>query len=590
LLKGIAASPGYGAGPAMVMRPGPVASGPISIQAHEVEAELARLAQALDKADEQLLALVEKAAREIGPKEAQVFEAHQLIVHDPEFSASLRGRIATELVTAETATAATMEQFAALFSSMDDEYFRERAADVRDVGNRIVANLQGNVKSIWAGITEPVVVIAHDLSPSDTAQMYRSKIRAFATEVGGRTSHAAIIARSLEIPAVLGIGGLLDGVKDGELVLVDGESGTVTPGPDAAIVAEFEGMVETYRAQRIELERLVHQPSVTPDGHRVEVAANIGRVADVQKALASGAEGIGLLRTEFLYMGSTAVPSEEEQYRAYRQVAEAMGERPVVIRTLDIGGDKEVPYLNLPKEFNPFLGYRAIRLCLDRPDLFRPQLRAILRASAHGNVKIMFPMVAMRDEVRQARQLLQECMVELTEEGVAYNANLQVGIMVEIPAAAIASSVLAHEVDFFSIGTNDLIQYTMACDRLNERISYLYQPFEPAVLRLIQMVIESAHATGKWAGMCGEMAGDPLAIPLLLGLGLDEFSMSAGSVLQAREAVNRTPLAKAKEIAREAMRKASAAEVRDYLIEASRELSSVKDDSEGERSWNVPLL
>lgn len=568
MFKGIAASPGYGAGQALVLRSRPERKGRQVIARSLVDTEQNRLTAALQRAGQQLIELEEKAQREMGADEAQVFAAHQLFLLDPEFGGAMTNLIGSGLVTAETAVHEVTDQFVAIFDAMDDAYMRERVADIKDVGGRIFDNLLGVAGPDWAGIAGKVVVIAHDLTPSDTAQLDRSKVVAFATAIGGRTSHSAIMARTLEIPAVVGIQGLLDAAQDGHAVLVDGETGTVIINPDADTAADFAVKAECYREQRESLRRLVHVSSVTPDGHQVELGANIGKPADVATALANGAEGVGLFRSEFLYMDRTDLPSEEEQYEAYRQVVKSMGGKSVIIRTLDIGGDKELPYLDMPKEMNPFLGYRAIRLCLDRPELFQTQLRAILRASAHGNVKIMFPMIATLGEVRQAKEQVRIAMAGLRQRGAPFNESVSLGIMVETPAAAIIACTLAHEVDFFSIGTNDLVQYTMACDRMNERISYLYQPLEPAVLRLIQMVIDAAHTAGKWAGMCGEMAGDPHSIPLLLGMGLDEFSMSPASVLGAREVITRTSLAQAREIARAALTKKTAEEVRECLAQA----------------------
>ncbi|TGV30581.1 phosphoenolpyruvate--protein phosphotransferase, partial [Mesorhizobium sp. M00.F.Ca.ET.186.01.1.1] len=422
-----------------------------------------------------------------------------------------------------------------LFEQMDNDYMRERAADIRDVTKRVLAYLLGVNFFQPSSLTEEVIIVAEDLTPSDTAQLNRQFVKGFVTDIGGRTSHSAIMARSMEIPAVVGTQNITSAVQTSTLMIVDGHEGVVIIDPSEEEVAHYTRKQAEDAEQKAELAKLVHNQTVTADQHHVELAANIGSPADVAGALANGAEGVGLFRTEFLYMGRDDFPTEEEQYVAYKQVLTSMGDKPVVIRTLDIGGDKHLSYLDMPEEMNPFLGYRAIRLCLDRQELFRTQLRALLRAGVHGNLKIMFPMIATLEEFRQAKAILEEEKHALQNSGAAVSDRLEVGIMIEIPAAAMMADVFAREVDFFSIGTNDLIQYTMAADRMNERVAYLYQPYHPAVLRLLRNVIQAGHKEGKWVGMCGEMAGDPVAVPILLGLGLDEFSMSASSILPARK-------------------------------------------------------
>jgi phosphotransferase system enzyme I (PtsI) len=424
----------------------------------------------------------------------------------------------------------------ATFAAIEDEYLRERSADVEDVGRRILNNLTGNTSDI-SDVDENTVIVAHDLTPSDPAQLDRNKVIAFLTDIGGRTSHSAIMSRTLEIPAVVGMKDITSCAKTGDVVIVDGIEGTAIINPDEKTIKEYEARKEAYEKEKEELKKLASVETTTKSGKRVLVAGNIGKQSDVEQVIKNGADAIGLFRTEFLYMDRDEMPGEEEQFEVYKYVLENMGKRPVVIRTLDIGGDKKLSYLPLPEEMNPFLGYRAIRLCLDRHDIFKVQLRALLRASVYGNLKIMFPMISSLEEILQAKDVIKECREELKKEGKQYKDDIEIGIMVEIPAAAVNSEELANYVDFFSIGTNDLIQYTLAADRMNEKVSYLYNPMHPAVLKLIKMTIESAHKAGKWCGMCGEMAGDEKAIPTLVEYGLDEFSMSASSILKAKQII-----------------------------------------------------
>ncbi|MFC4184471.1 phosphoenolpyruvate--protein phosphotransferase [Saccharococcus thermophilus] len=498
------------------------------------QAEVARFEAAVAKAKEELEIIKQHALQQLGEDKAAIFAAHLLVLNDPELLNPIKEKIETERVNAEYALNETATMFVSMFEAMDNEYMKERAADIRDVTKRVLAHLLGVTISNPSLISEEVVIIAEDLTPSDTAQLNRQYVKGFATDIGGRTSHSAIMARSMEIPAVVGTKQVTTEIQNGDIVIIDGLDGHVIVNPSEDVLAQYEEKRARYEAQKAEWAKLVHEKTVTSDGYHVELAANIGTPDDVKGVLENGAEGIGLYRTEFLYMGRSELPTEEEQFEAYKTVLERMEGKPVVVRTLDIGGDKELPYLDLPKEMNPFLGFRAIRLCLEMQDMFRTQLRALLRASVYGNLKIMFPMIATLDEFRQAKAILLEEKEKLQREGVPVADDIEVGMMVEIPAAAVLADQFAKEVDFFSIGTNDLIQYTMAADRMNERVSYLYQPYNPAILRLISNVIDAAHKEGKWAGMCGEMAGDAIAIPILLGLGLDEFSMSATSILRAR--------------------------------------------------------
>lgn len=500
-------------------------------------AEVLRFDEAIQKSKSELLKIKEHAFRELGADKAEIFEAHILVLSDPELLNPVKDKISSEAVNAEFAMKETADMFVSMFESMDNEYMKERAADIRDVTKRVIGHLLGVEIPNPSMISEEVIIIAEDLTPSDTAQLNRQYVLGFTTDIGGRTSHSAIMARSMEIPAVVGTKTATADIKNGDIVIVDGIDGDVIVNPSEDVIAGFEKKKAQYEVQKAEWAKLVNEETVTKDGQHVELAANIGTPDDVRGVLENGGEAVGLYRTEFLYMGRDQLPTEDEQFEAYKAVLERMEGKPVVVRTLDIGGDKELPYLNLPKEMNPFLGFRAIRLCLEEQEIFRTQLRALLRASTFGNLKIMFPMIAVVDEFRQAKAILLEEKQKLVNEGVQVSDNIEIGMMVEIPSTAVLADQFAKDVDFFSIGTNDLIQYTMAADRMNERVSYLYQPYNPAILRLVTLVIEAAHKEGKWVGMCGEMAGDPLAIPVLLGLGLDEFSMSATSILPARSLI-----------------------------------------------------
>ncbi|MCT2194468.1 phosphoenolpyruvate--protein phosphotransferase [Paenibacillus sp. p3-SID1389] len=529
--------------------------------ASDSAAELARLDEALAKSQQELEAIKERTLQELGEKKAEIFESHLLILNDPELLTPVRDKITAESVTAEYALNETANEFISMFENMKSAYLKERAADMRDVTKRVLTHLLGLNYVNPADIDEEVVVIAEDLTPSDTAQLNRKYVKGFTTNIGGRTSHSAIMARSLEIPAVVGTKEVLDKVNSGDLVIVDGLDGSVIINPTEDVLSEYKAKRDKYLVQIEEWKKLREVQTMSKDGVHVELAANIGTPNDVAGVLENGGEGVGLYRTEFLYMGRTELPSEDVQFNAYKTVLEKMEGKPVVVRTLDIGGDKELPYLNLPKELNPFLGFRAIRLCLEQKDLFRTQLRALLRASVYGTLRIMFPMIATLDEFRAAKALLLEEKEKLQAEGVQVSDEIQLGIMVEIPSTAVLADQFAKEVDFFSIGTNDLIQYTMAADRMNERVSYLYQPYNPSILRLVKMVIDAAHKEGKWAGMCGEMAGDATAIPLLLGLGLDEFSMSATSILPARSQISKLSKAEMEQLAAKALQMQTAEQV-----------------------------
>ncbi|MDM8098713.1 MULTISPECIES: phosphoenolpyruvate--protein phosphotransferase [Oceanobacillus] len=496
--------------------------------------EIERLESALEVSRQELEKIKAHTLKELGEEHAEIFSAHLLVLGDPELINPIKDKINDDKVNAEAALDEVATMFIDMFKAMDNEYMRERAADIHDVTKRVMSHLLQVTFPDPALIDEQVIVIARDLTPSDTAQLNREFVKGFATDIGGRTSHSAIMARSLEIPAVVGTKEITGAVKKDDQIIVDGIEGTVIINPTEEEIKVYEAKQAAFAKQQEEWAKLKDEPTFSADGEQVELAANIGTPNDVEGVLNNGGEGVGLYRTEFLYMGNSELPSEDVQFEAYKAVLEKMGDKPVVVRTLDVGGDKEISYLDMPHEMNPFLGFRAIRFCLENEHVFRPQLRALLRASAYGNLKIMFPMIATLEEFRQAKALLLEETDNLKKDGVKVSDNIEVGIMVEIPSTAVIAKQFAKEVDFFSIGTNDLIQYTMAADRMNEQVSYLYQPYHPAILNLVNNVIEAAHAEGKWAGMCGEMAGDSTAIPLLLALGLDEFSMSATSILPAR--------------------------------------------------------
>ncbi|HCS93547.1 MAG: phosphoenolpyruvate--protein phosphotransferase [Bavariicoccus seileri] len=543
------------------------------VEGQDPKAEGKRLDEALAKTQDQIKVIRDTAAESLGEEEAKVFDAHLMVAIDPELIGQIKTTIDSEKVNAESALKEVTDTFISMFEAMtDNHYMQERAADIRDVTKRILANLLGVELPSPATIKEEVVVVANDLTPSDTAQLNRKYVRGFVTNIGGRTSHSAIMARSLEIPAIVGTKTITDNVEKGDLVIIDGLDGEVIVDPDEKTVKSFKAKGEAFHKQQIEWAKLVDAKTETKDGVHFELAANIGTPKDLDGVLNNGAEAVGLYRTEFLYMDSENFPTEDEQYDAYKAVLEGMNGKPVVVRTMDIGGDKELPYLKLPKEMNPFLGYRAIRICLNDEGMFRTQLRALLRASVHGQLRIMFPMIATLDEFRQAKKILLEEKAKLKDEGIEVADGIQVGIMIEIPAAAVLAHQFAKEVDFFSIGTNDLIQYTMAADRMNQQVSYLYQPYNPAILTLIKHVIDSAHAEGKWTGMCGEMAGDQIAVPLLVGLGLDEFSMSASSVLKTRSLMSKLDTSDMKELAAKALEQGTVEEVTALVEKATSHL------------------
>ncbi|MCC0650759.1 phosphoenolpyruvate--protein phosphotransferase [Clostridioides sp. ZZV15-6598] len=561
--KGIGASPGIALGKALVVEHSELVIEKKSID--NVEAEVAKLENAVVVSKEELIKVKEKASQELGEEEAEIFEAHLLVLEDPELIGSAIDKIKTENVNAEYALNEIKEMFVSMFESMDNEYMKERAADIKDVTNRILRHILGIKVVDLSALSEEVILIAHDLTPSDTATMNKKMVLGFLTDIGGRTSHTAIMSRTLEIAAIVGLSDITSNVKDGDFVVFNGDTGEVIVNPDEDTINKYTELKAKYEEEREALQLLKGKPSVTLDGKHVELAGNIGTPNDIEGLIKNDAEGVGLYRTEFLYMDRDSFPTEEIQYEAYKAVLEGMKGKPIVIRTLDIGGDKELSYLTMEPEMNPFLGYRAIRLCLDRTDIFKTQLRALYRASVHGRLRIMFPMISSLEELLQAKEVVKEVLAELDSEGIAYAKDVEIGMMIEVPSAAVISDVLAKHVDFFSIGTNDLIQYTCAVDRMNQKISYLYNQFNPAVLRLIKTVIDNAHKEGKWAGMCGESAGDQKMIPILLGMGLDEFSMSPISILPARKLITSVKEADMKKLADEVLNMGTAEEIKRYI-------------------------
>lgn len=537
-MKGIGTSPGIALGKVFVYK-----EPEINIEKKNIdnlEKEIKRLDMAIEKGIKQIDKLYNKTLNNMGKEEAEIFNAHKMMIEDPEFIGSVKDRIKSEKSNAEWAVKIVAEEYIQIFENMEDEYLKERALDLKDVSMRLMRILLGIETMDLGAIEEKSIILAKDLTPSDTAQMNKEMILGFVTEIGGPTSHTAIMARTMEIPSVSGVKDLTNIAKNGDFIIVDGKEGLILLNPSDEDIKTYTRKQKDYQEFKLKLKEMIGQESISKDGVKVEIAANIGTPQDMDKVIENDGEGVGLFRTEFLYMDRETLPTEEEQFKAYKTVAEKLEGKPLVIRTLDVGGDKDLPYLNLPHEMNPFLGYRAIRLCLDRTDIFKTQLRAILRASAFGNVKIMFPMISNIQEIRDSKKILAEIMEELREENIPFNEELEIGIMVEIPAVAVHSDIFAKEVDFFSIGTNDLIQYSLAVDRGNQDIAHLYNQYHPAVLKLIQMTIENGHKEGIWVGMCGEAAGDEKLIPILLGMGLDEFSMSSSSILRARWIINNT--------------------------------------------------
>lgn len=562
-LTGIPASDGIAIGTAFIYQP--VAPVVERRTITDPAAESARLDEAVITASAALETLKAKTEAMIGPEEAQIFEVHRMFLEDPVFVDEIKTAISTEMINAEAAVEKVSGVLVAQFLGLEDEYFRQRAADIQDVSQRLLRLLTGLGESSLAGLTTPAIVLAEDLTPSDTASANREHILAFCTAQGGATSHTAILARSLNIPAVVGVGPDLLRLPPNGSLIVDGETGEILVNPAAETIGLYQQRQQAKRQRQAEALKHAHQPAVTTDGRQVEVAANIGSLAEAQYAIEMGAEGVGLLRTEFIFLQRDTLPGEEEQYQLYRAIADVFQKLPLIVRTLDAGGDKEIPYLNMPPEQNPFLGRRAIRLCLAEPALFQTQLRAILRASHERNLKIMFPMISSVSELRQSLEHLRQAQASLEAQNQPYDPNLEVGIMVEIPSAALLTGDMAPLIDFFSIGTNDLTQYTLAVDRTNASVAALADPLHPAVLRLIQHVIKTAHAQGKWVGMCGELAGSPEAIPLLLGMGLDEFSMTASAIPAAKTLIRSLSAAHTQQLAEQALQLGEPAAIHNFL-------------------------
>ena len=529
----------------------------------KVEEEIGMFAAAMAATLKQLDTIRQKALDEMGPEEAAIFEAHMQIAQDPSLSDGIKSLVESSHTNVVAATAQTIETFANIFLGMEDAYMRERGSDIKDIGDRLMRNMLGMNPRGLSHISGEVILVAQDLAPSDTASLDKNVVKGIVTAAGGPTSHAAIMARTLEIPAVMGVGDI-ESFVDGDKAVVLGTDGIVEVNPSDADWAEYINQAAAFQEELKRLRESANLEATTTDGHHVELFGNIGKAKDAKNALTMGAQGIGLYRTEFLYMENDELPAEDVQFEEYKKVAQDMKGKPVIIRTMDIGGDKELKYLDLPSEMNPFLGYRAIRISLNRPDIFKVQLRALLRASAFGDIHIMYPMIASVEEVKQANAMLDECKEELTAEGKEFNKDIKVGIMIEVPAAAVISPILAKYVDFFSIGTNDLCQYTLAVDRMNEAIGSLYQPLHPGVLRLIKHVIDASHEQGKFTGMCGELASDPVATMILLGLGLDEFSMTASSIPLIKNILRSVSKAECEEVANKALTMDTAEEITGY--------------------------
>ena len=528
-----------------------------------VEDEIGKFAAAMAATLKQLDTIRQKALDEMGPEEAAIFEAHMQIAQDPSLSDGIKSLVESSHTNVVAATAQTIETFANIFLGMEDAYMRERGADIKDIGDRLMRNMLGMNPRGLSHISGEVILVAQDLAPSDTASLDKNVVKGIVTAAGGPTSHAAIMARTLEIPAVMGVGDI-ESFVDGNKAVVLGTDGIVEMNPSDADWDEYTNQAAAFQEELKRLRESANLEAITTDGHHVELFGNIGKAKDAKNALTMGAQGIGLYRTEFLYMENDELPAEDVQFEEYKKVAQDMKGKPVIIRTMDIGGDKELKCLDLPSEMNPFLGYRAIRISLNRPDIFKVQLRALLRASAFGDIHVMYPMIASVEEVKQANAMLDECKEELTEEGKEFNKDIKVGIMIEVPAAAVISPILAKYVDFFSIGTNDLCQYTLAVDRMNEAIGSLYQPLHPGVLRLIKHVIDASHEQGKFTGMCGELASDPVATMILLGLGLDEFSMTASSIPLIKNILRSVSKAECEEVANKALTMDTAEEITAY--------------------------
>lgn len=561
MISGILASPGIAFGKALLLKEDEIVINQGKISVDQIDAEINRFLEARTKSAAQLEAIKEMAGRTFGEEKEAIFEGHIMLLEDEELEGDIRSFIKDNKASADKAIYEVIEQYAKMMAELDDPYLRERATDFRDIGTRLVKNVLGIAVVNLSTIDEEVILVAKDLTPSETAQINLKYVLGFVTDIGGRTSHTSIMARSLELPAIVGTNDITARVNNGDMLILDGINNQIIVNPTADQLTEAKKFQAQFQAEKDELAKLKDLPAITLDGHQVEVCANIGTVKDTEGAIRNGAEGVGLYRTEFLFMDRDALPTEEEQFKAYKEVAEAMPDQPIIVRTMDIGGDKELPYMNFPKEMNPFLGWRAVRIFFDREDIMHAQLKAILRASAFGKLRIMFPMIISVEEFRSLKATVEQLKAELRADGKAFDESIEVGIMIETPAAAVMAHHLAKEVDFFSIGTNDLTQYTLAVDRGNEMISAMYNPLSPSVLTLIKMVIDASHDNGKWTGMCGELAGDERATLLLLGMGLDEFSMSAISVPRIKKLIRNTNFEDVKAMADQALSYATAAEI-----------------------------
>lgn len=553
MISGILASPGIAFGKALLLKEDEIVIDRKKISADKVDQEVERFLSGRAKASAQLEVIKTKAGETFGEEKEAIFEGHIMLLEDEELEQEIIALIKDKHMTADAAANEVIDGQATALEELDDEYLKERAADVRDIGKRLLRNILGLAIIDLSAIQDEVILVAADLTPSETAQLNLKKVLGFITDAGGRTSHTSIMARSLELPAIVGTGSITAQVKNGDYLILDAVNNQVLINPSNEQIEALRSLQAQVAEEKAKLAKLKDLPAITLDGHQVEVCANIGTVRDVEGAERNGAEGVGLYRTEFLFMDRDALPTEEEQFAAYKAVAEACGSQAVIVRTMDIGGDKELPYMNFPKEENPFLGWRAVRIAMDRKEILRDQVRAILRASAFGKLRIMFPMIISVEEVRALKKEIEIYKQELRDEGKAFDESIEIGVMVETPAAATIARHLAKEVDFFSIGTNDLTQYTLAVDRGNDMISHLYQPMSPSVLNLIKQVIDASHAEGKWTGMCGELAGDERATLLLLGMGLDEFSMSAISIPRIKKIIRNTNFEDAKVLAEQAL-------------------------------------
>ncbi|QAT17967.1 phosphoenolpyruvate-protein kinase (PTS system EI component in bacteria) [Candidatus Velamenicoccus archaeovorus] len=572
MLKGIPAAPGIVVGKAFVFGKEDLDVAPIDITEDQVPLEISRFEDALIQTRQEIIALQKKIAADMGSEHGEVFDAHLLVLEDRMLIEEVISRVKKEKLNIDYIFSQVLKRYAHVFSKIEDEYLKERISDINDVGRRILRNLLGRMRKGLAELEDEVVVVAHDLSPSDTASMHKNRVKGFITDIGGKTSHTAIMAKSLEIPAVVGLEIATEQIKNGDIVIVDGASGTVIVSPDADTLKKYQVQEEKLKGQTETLAAIRNLPAQTTDGRHVTLAANIEFPDEIPSVLEHGADGVGLYRTEYFYMNRKDLPVEDEQFEAYKNLATTFGDKPVIVRTLDLGGDKFISQFNLPKEMSPFMGWRAIRFCLGRPDIFKTQLRAILRASVFGNLKIMFPMISGVEELRRAKEMVEEAKKELKGRGIAYNAGIEIGAMIEVPSAALTSDVLAREVGFFSIGTNDLIQYALAVDRTNEKIAYLYEPTHPAVLRLVKNVVEAGHRANIWVGMCGEMSSEPSLAILLLGLGLDEFSMPSASLLEIKNVIRAISYETAKKIAEEALGLATGQEVNTFLTSRLKDL------------------